>query len=150
MNWKGCGPARQSNTRIKKGDEKWEIENDDKKMEREMTGRGHGYNCENDHVLISCILIVRFMHEQFWNANYYPENDQNDQDYDYDQDISSSHNLIIKTTPSPVVERPTARSAECPPPQMFSMQLISVNERSEFEKYFENIMQRLQNAIEYH
>ena len=48
-----------------------------------MTGRGHGYNCENDHVLISCILIVRFMHEQFWNANYYPEKDQNDQDYDY-------------------------------------------------------------------
>ena len=111
------------------------------RMEREMTGRGHGYNCENDHVLISCILIVRFMHEQFWNANYCPENDQNDQDYDYDQDITSSYNLIIKTTPSPVVERPTARSAECPPPQMFSMQLITVNERLYFEKYFENMMQ---------
>jgi len=34
---------------------------------------------------------------------------------------------------SPVVERPTARSAECPPPQMFSMQLISVNERIDNE-----------------
>ncbi len=30
---------------------------------------------------------------------------------------------------SPVVERPTGRAAECPQPQMFSMQLISVNER---------------------
>ena len=30
---------------------------------------------------------------------------------------------------SPVVERPTSRAAECPQPQMFSMQLISVNER---------------------
>ena len=59
----------------------------------------------------------------------YPENDHYDQGYDYNQDITSSDNLIIKTTPSPVVERPTARSAECPPPQMFSMQLISVNER---------------------
>ena len=50
VNWKGCGPARQSNTRIKKGEEKWEIENDDKKMEREMTGRCHGYNCESNHI----------------------------------------------------------------------------------------------------
>ena len=30
---------------------------------------------------------------------------------------------------SPVVERPTSRAAECPQPQMFSMQLIAVNER---------------------
>ena len=30
---------------------------------------------------------------------------------------------------SPVVERPTSRAVECPQPQMFSMQLISVNER---------------------
>ena len=28
-----------------------------------------------------------------------------------------------------VVERPTSRAAECPQPQMFSMQLIAVNER---------------------
>jgi len=34
---------------------------------------------------------------------------------------------------SPVVERPTARAAECPQPQMFSMQLIAINERIDNE-----------------
>jgi len=34
---------------------------------------------------------------------------------------------------SPVVERPTSRAADCPPPQMFSMQLINVNERIDNE-----------------
>ena len=40
---------------------------------------------------------------------------------------------------SPVVERPTSRAAECPQPQMFSMQLIAVNERYGDENHGDDV-----------
>jgi len=41
--------------------------------------------------------------------------------------------IDLPVSGSPVVERPTSRAAECPQPQMFSMQLIAVNERIDNE-----------------